>query len=100
MKQLPKLVGFFQEKLPALQKGKNVFANQLQVYSRYILGPTMSMINSDSRVSISVFQVVGYLKLDIWRCHQYVGFTVDSMRIQKDWPFHPNVCVTELAGSC
>ena len=22
------------------------------------------------------------------------------MRIQKDWPLHPNVCVTELAGSC
>lgn len=33
----------------------------------------------------------GKLNLDIWRCRQYVGFNVDDMRIQKDWPRYPNV---------
>ena len=53
----------------------------------------MTVISCDIGV---VLQVTGTVQLDIWRCRQYVGFTVDSMRIQKDWPLHPNVCVAKL----
>ena len=52
--------------------------------------PPMNAQISGFNQSLFDMPMLGKLNLDMWKCRQYVGFNVDDMRIQKDWPLHPN----------
>ena len=35
--------------------------------------------------------MIGKVNYDIWACGPYVGYLVDDMRLQRDWPNNPTV---------
>ena len=68
----------------------------------YITYSTIGLLNSSQHspptnatlngLHSSLFDssMLGKLNLDTWKCRHYIGLIVDDMRIQKDWPLHPN----------